>query len=247
MKILEWCCRAYELTLTWNFSRTGYDAVFLDRQLILEVLYRQVKDKSKILTSKRVSHVDHTAQGVTVKCTDDTSYEGDIVVGADGVFSVVRQEMWRAADREEPGLIPDEEKHHMKSEYQILYGISSATPGLTAGHYDVTYMKDVSSMTVIGKNDTVFWFLFSRMDRVYKFGEIPRYTKQDAEAFAERHLDINLQPNVKFGDVWKNRKYSTLVATEEADYKHWTWGRFACLGDSVHKYGSGCHELTGLD
>jgi 2-polyprenyl-6-methoxyphenol hydroxylase-like FAD-dependent oxidoreductase len=28
---------------------------------------------------------------------------------------------------------------------------------------------------------------------------------------------------------------SCLVPTEEAEYEHWTWGRFVCLGDSIHK------------
>jgi 2-polyprenyl-6-methoxyphenol hydroxylase-like FAD-dependent oxidoreductase len=221
-----------------NSCRTGYEAVFLDRQLVLQVLYKHIKDKSKVLTKKRLLKIDHTTEGVIVRCEDGTSYGGDIVAGADGVHSVVRQQMWEASDREEPGFVPEKEKQNMTAEYQILYGISTATPGLKAGNYDVTYMKDISSMVVIGKDSMVYWFLFKRLDRVYKTGEIPKYSKEDAEQFAETHSYINLDndPKVKFGDVWKNRKYYTLVATEEADFKHWTWGRFVCLGDSVHKY-----------
>jgi 2-polyprenyl-6-methoxyphenol hydroxylase-like FAD-dependent oxidoreductase len=205
--------------------------------LVLQILYKNIVDKSKIVTGKRLSRVDHTSKGITVRCEDGTSYAGDIIAGADGVFSKVRQEMWNTADREEPGFVTEEEKMHMTAEYQILYGISTATENVTPGNYDVTYMKDVSSMVVIGKDNVVYWFLFKRMDRVYKAGEIPKYTKADAEAFAERYLDINIysEPKVQFHDVWKNRKYYSLYATEEADYKHWTWGRFACLGDSVHK------------
>lgn len=212
--------------------------MFLDRQLVLQVLYKHIKDKSKVMTSKRISSVDHTDDCVQIQCSDGTSYTGDIIAGADGVFSTVRQQMWKSADQEEPGLISTEEKEHMIAEYQVLYGISNATPGLIAGNYDVTYMKDVSSMIIIGKDGVVFWFIFQKLDRVYRMGEIPKYSKADAEEFARLHADINLDndPHVTFGDVWKNRKYFTLVATEEADYKHWTWGRFACLGDSVHKY-----------
>lgn len=224
------------MALIIAYNRTGYAPTFLERQFVLQVLHKYVQDKSKIMTSTRVSSVDHTAKGVTVNCADGTSHEGDIVVGADGIFSSARKEMWNAADREEPGFITEEEKQKMTAEYQILYGMSTATPGLVAGHYDITHMKDISSMFIVGKNDTVYWFLFKRMDKVYKSGEIPRYTKGEAEAFAKLHLDINLEPNVKFQDVWKNRKFYTLAATEEADYEKWTWGRFVCLGDSVHKY-----------
>jgi hypothetical protein len=40
---------------------------------------------------------------------------------------------------------------------------------------------------------------------------------------------------INFKDVWDNRVSFTLVALEEAEYKRWTWGRFAILGDGIHK------------
>lgn len=204
---------------------------------MLEVLSNHVIDKSKILLNKRLESVEHTAKGVTVCCKDGTSYSGDILAGADGVFSKVRQEMWRAADHAEPEKISATEKGGMKAEYQCLFGISTATHGLPVGRYDVTFTKDFSTMAITGKNARVFWFLFKRMDKVYSSDNIPKFTKEDAEAFGERHSNTNLMPggSVTFGEVWKNRTSYTLVATEEAQYKHWTWGRFACLGDSIHK------------
>ena len=125
----------------------------------------------------------------------------------------------------------------MRAEYQVLFGISTATGEIPIGRYDVTFMKDFSTMLITGKDAKVYWFLYKRMDQVYTSGNIPKYTQQDAESFAERHADVNLMPNqsVKFRDVWKNRTSYTLVATEEAEYQCWTWGRFACLGDSIHK------------
>lgn len=38
-------------------------------------------------------------------CEDGTSYTGDILVGADGVNSKARSEMWRLADEQDPGLV----------------------------------------------------------------------------------------------------------------------------------------------
>jgi 2-polyprenyl-6-methoxyphenol hydroxylase-like FAD-dependent oxidoreductase len=54
--------------------------------------------------------VENSAEGVTAHCTDGTSYEGDIIAGSDGVNSMTRQEMWRAADAAEPGKITEKEK-----------------------------------------------------------------------------------------------------------------------------------------
>lgn len=125
----------------------------------------------------------------------------------------------------------------MIAEYKCLFGISSPTAGLPRRNYDVTYMKGTSTMTVTGKGGKVFWFIFARMPEVYRAGSIPRFTKSNADEFAKQNLDIPILPHgaVQFRDIWKNRETYTLAATEEADYDHWTWGRFACLGDGVHK------------
>lgn len=125
----------------------------------------------------------------------------------------------------------------MRAEYKCLFGISSSTTGLLNRSFEVTYKKDVSTMVITGKGNRVFWFVFARMPRTYRASEIPRFSKADAEEFAGQNLGIPILPQgvVKFGAVWENRETYTLVATEEADYDHWTWGRFACLGDSIHK------------
>lgn len=83
---------------------------FLDRRILLRILADHILDPSKIRLNKRLSRVDHSAEYVTAHCTDGSSYHGDIIAGADGVFSKVRQEMWRAADAMEPGEISKREK-----------------------------------------------------------------------------------------------------------------------------------------
>jgi 2-polyprenyl-6-methoxyphenol hydroxylase-like FAD-dependent oxidoreductase len=73
-------------------------------------LYNNLPDKSKILVNKRVSEVTETAEGVQVHVEDGSTYEGDIVVGCDGVNSTVREFMWANANKAIPGLIPATEK-----------------------------------------------------------------------------------------------------------------------------------------
>lgn len=77
--------------------------------MVLQVLYDNIEDKSKILTNKRVQTVDMTDDGVTVKTSDGATYKGDILVGADGIHSAVRGEMWRIANEVAPGWIPSDE------------------------------------------------------------------------------------------------------------------------------------------
>ena len=44
---------------------------------------------------KRVRSIVHNESGVTVKCADGSEFEGDVVVGADGIRSIVKDEMHR--------------------------------------------------------------------------------------------------------------------------------------------------------
>jgi 2-polyprenyl-6-methoxyphenol hydroxylase-like FAD-dependent oxidoreductase len=77
--------------------------------MVLQVLYDNIRDKSKILSKKRIAKVELNDNGVTVKTTDNFSYTGHILIGADGIHSAVRGEMWRLANEMSPGWIPADE------------------------------------------------------------------------------------------------------------------------------------------
>lgn len=78
--------------------RLGYASGFLDRQVLLKVLYDRLPDKSKLKVGKRMTSIEHTDTGVIVQCEDSSRYIGDIVVGADGIHSKTKREMWRRFD-----------------------------------------------------------------------------------------------------------------------------------------------------
>jgi hypothetical protein len=92
-----------------------------------------------------------------------------------------------------------------------------------------------STIAIVGKNDRTYYFVFEKMDQVYKPPHIPRYTEADRDRFAERHGDMHITEKVLLRDIHKHSVSSTLVGIETATYKIWTWGRIACLGDSAHK------------
>ncbi|KAL8689123.1 MAG: hypothetical protein Q9218_005135 [Villophora microphyllina] len=91
-------------------KRFGYPIAFLDRHRFLQMLYDALKDKSKVQLCKRVVKIEQGQDVVCVHTGDEASYRGDLVVGADGVHSRVRAEMWRLAHSMSPGLISTEEK-----------------------------------------------------------------------------------------------------------------------------------------
>lgn len=88
--------------------------MFFDRQMLLELLYDNLKDKSKILTEKRLQTVELNEEGVKAIMKDGSTYTGDILIGADGIHSTVRSEMWRLAENRFPGYISPAAEHACK-------------------------------------------------------------------------------------------------------------------------------------
>lgn len=84
--------------------------MLLERRGYLEVLWQNLPDKSKVLFNKKVADIVEDDDGVEVFLSDGTSERGDIVIGADGVHSTVREKMWERANRLEPGIIDVKEK-----------------------------------------------------------------------------------------------------------------------------------------
>lgn len=82
----------------------------LRRQELLHILYSKLENRSKILLKKKVVRISHTDSGVLVWTDDGCFYHGDTVVGADGVHSVTRSEIWRMANSQQPGLISPAEQ-----------------------------------------------------------------------------------------------------------------------------------------
>lgn len=66
--------------------------------MLLQVLYNNLKFKNRVLTQKRAIRVDTFENYTCVHTQDGSTYNGDIIVGADGIHSVVRTEMWRNAN-----------------------------------------------------------------------------------------------------------------------------------------------------
>lgn len=201
-------------------SRSGYGGCFGDRQFLLQILYKYIQDKSKVLTNKKLATIEDLPNGVKAFCTDGSVYEGDIVVGADGTFSKVRQEMWRLADAKDPGFISDKERNCMSAEYRCIYGKCDPIPGFSIlGDFNVNYMKDRSIMSVGSPRDGFYIFASEKMDKTYRWPNIPRFTEQDAEAFGQKHADIAILPGLTFGEIWKRMTEHRLVALGEAEFK----------------------------
>ncbi|KAI9929711.1 hypothetical protein MW887_001187 [Aspergillus wentii] len=217
-------------------SEHGYPVAFLDRQIVLAILYKHLGDsQSRVHLEKKVVRVEHVDSGVIAHCADGSSFNGDIVVGADGVKSTIRQQMWQHMMDIKMHNAVKREKAKMKSEYSCVFGISNATPGLKPGESHRSFGDGFSSLIIIGKEGRVFWFLFTRLEQTYSMSTLPRFTPDDLKQNIASHLDKYVAAGVPFAAVYKNAITTTYVPLEEAFYKYWTVDKFVCIGDSIHK------------
>lgn len=82
--------------------RMGYPFGLVERREVVSTIFHHITRKSCIKIGKTVLRVEHSrnpSEPVTVVCTDGSKFQGDLVVGADGVRSKVRSEMWAAVER----------------------------------------------------------------------------------------------------------------------------------------------------
>lgn len=77
--------------------------------MLLQCLYANLSSPEKILPGHKVTSVDSLEDGVQVTTSSGETFRGTLLVGADGVYSKVRREMHRIAQKESPGHFPEDE------------------------------------------------------------------------------------------------------------------------------------------
>lgn len=205
--------------------------------MIIKILYDNLKDKTRVLTSKGVVSVEQDSKGVRVETKDGDVFTGDILVGADGVHSTVRREMWRIADAEKPGLFPLKERNEVPTEYCCIFGISEPTN--LFDEYSAQYIlgRGHSYLLVSGVGGRIYWFLFKRLDKTVRglYEKVPRYTDAERDALAEEHASDRFSEKLCFGDLYSLRTAATLQALPEVVFSRWHYGRMVTIGDAAHK------------
>jgi hypothetical protein len=73
--------------------------------------------------------VDHNDPGVVVHCQDGTNYQGDIIVGADGIHSAVRTLMQQHIEITSPSATMND-KNSISVEYNCIFGLGDSVEGV---------------------------------------------------------------------------------------------------------------------
>lgn len=216
-------------------KRHGQGVEFNDRRILLKALLDGIKNKDKLFLNKRVCKVTTDEGCATVETTDGHRYQGDIVVGLDGIKSTVRDEMRRLAAEQSPGYFPDDEWKRVPIEYKCIFGIGKSNKYLPPGTSTQVINQGFSYLVLGGPPGKTYFFLVEKLPKKIFAGETPRYTDEDAKAFVDKHRNDVIIEGCTFGDVFDNHTSFGMTPLHEHAFDQWHYGRIITLGDAAHK------------
>jgi hypothetical protein len=123
----------------------------------------------------------------------------------------------------------------MTAEFDTVYGTSSPMPGFHPGEMHRSCAKGHSSLVFVGKDGRLFWGFMAKMDKKYSENSIPRRNASQSDAHIRKYPDFEVGCSTKLSELWKNVQATSFTALEEGLVENWSYGRIACVGDSVHK------------
>ncbi|KAF9931104.1 hypothetical protein BGZ65_005053 [Modicella reniformis] len=200
----------------------------------------------KISMSKKVLRTEEKDDKVIIYCADNTTYEGDILVGADGAYSGVRQSLYKRM--EEKGILPKVDLESFSIGYVTMVGV--ARPQNPKRYTQLS--ENISHFsTVVGENNKS-WSVVSVADNSICWGVGVQLPKSQAMEQQFRNSEWGPESNEvmmaefrdkpcpwggTMGDVIDDtpKELISKVFLEEKVFKTWYHGRTVLLGDACHK------------
>ncbi|KAH7042133.1 hypothetical protein B0J12DRAFT_674744 [Macrophomina phaseolina] len=213
-------------------QRHGYPMIFFERRMVIEVLYKHIRQKNKVLTSKRVAKVEENVDRVAVVCEDGDRFEGSIVIGADGIHSKVSEEISRAAEAQDPQYKKDD----LPVQYRCLFGISEKVPGIAENTLHHVTNEGSSSFAASGPNNRTYWCLFINTGSTYHGQDLPPYDAKDEAETVRKHGNDAITETVKFSDLYDRKLMTVCTPLHEYVLGKWHSQRCMVIGDAVHKF-----------
>ncbi|KAF9425320.1 hypothetical protein BGZ76_003320 [Entomortierella beljakovae] len=225
----------------------GYPAVILDRPAFYDCLLKNIP-KEKVLYGKKVTEVEQDSKSATVRCEDGSSYTGDIVVGADGAYSIVRQLMYK--ELASKGKLPENDSQPLSYDQHCLVGVSEP---LDPKEYEVLLQETCDFEIVIPKSDPFYgiymplpgnrmsWAVIHNVTKAVAKDSEARLSEWGPDASVEMVNFVRHQPTPwkgkTLGDIIDktNKDLISKIALEEKYFETWYNGRVVLLGDACHK------------
>ncbi|KAK3835608.1 MAG: hypothetical protein J3R72DRAFT_451234 [Linnemannia gamsii] len=232
-------------------ERFGAESRFLPRPMLYDLFLKQVP-KERLHMSKKILTTTQGGNGILIRCSDGTEYEGDILVGADGAHSAVRQNLYAQLKKE--GKLPAIDDVALPFSTICLVG---QTKPLSIEEFPQLEDEQCQFIRVVGqdkpyawstfttKQNTICWSLVRFLDaESSKLHDSFRNSEWGPEAAGAMCEEVRNFPIIAGGDKkltigdlidWTPRELISKVMLEEKVFQTWFGGRTALIGDACHK------------
>ncbi|KAG0050212.1 hypothetical protein BGZ83_005014 [Gryganskiella cystojenkinii] len=225
-----------------EFNSVGHDAI---RSKFYDILFNRIPAE-KIHLSKRILNFSQSENGVLVRCQDGSTFSGDVLVGADGAHSAVRQHMYEVLDQEKK--LPQADKRKMTKGYACLVG---TTRPLDPAEYPGVDNPSSAAAIVIAKDSPYTWCTYSVPGNRICYNIVMQLDTVDIEDEQFRNSEWTATMNDKMlqevkdyetpwgkvGDLIEAtpKEVISKVFFEDLLYQTWHHGRVVLIGDAAHK------------
>ncbi|KAG0222139.1 hypothetical protein B0O80DRAFT_500784 [Mortierella sp. GBAus27b] len=224
----------------------GYEQIIFARPRLYEIMLKQVPPE-KISHNKKVLRTEEADGKVTIFCSDNTRYTGDILVGADGAYSGVRQNLYRQLD--ENGLLPKSDLENFTFGFINMVAVAepddpSKFPQLADDqcHFSLVVGgvggRGWGAMTV--PDNQICWALGIQLSESEAKSQQFRNSEWGPESIDVMYKDYENLPSPWGGTMGDIMKYTpkdriSKVFLEEKIFKTWYGGQTVLIGDACHK------------
>ncbi|KAG0202466.1 hypothetical protein BGX33_009702 [Mortierella sp. NVP41] len=242
----------YTMGFSGHMELFGADAYAMSRPAIHDLLYRQVP-KDRIHLGKKILSTKQGGNGILIRCSDGSEFEGDILVGADGAYSAVRQNMY--AELKKANKLPASDALPLPFSTVCLVG---QTRSLDVDQFPELTKETSQFISLVGEGvpyswstlttekNTVCWQVIQYLnEESSKENDAFRNSEWGSEAAAAMCEQVRDFPVVSGGDKIStigdlidltNKDFISKVMLEEKVFKTWYDCRTALLGDACHKF-----------
>ncbi|KAF9322124.1 hypothetical protein BG003_006970 [Podila horticola] len=227
-------------------ERYGYHTEVMARSHLHALLIQRIPPK-RFVTGKVLGMVQGRDK-VTVRCSDGTTHEGDILIAADGAFSNIRHTLYWSLD--ERNQLPKADPICMSIDLHI---ISGCTKPLDPEKFPVLLdtMSEIQSVQLPGKPYTI-WFMPLLDNRIawdiardvpktaIRQGESSKvniWRPEDIEEMLNAVKDCDCPYGGQIGGLLDTTPPEQMYMhmSEERCCETWYGGRTVLLGDACHK------------
>ncbi|KAF9169833.1 hypothetical protein BGX20_009772 [Mortierella sp. AD010] len=221
-------------------KETGYDSVLFARPRLYELMKKQIPP-NKISLGKKVLTVKEKDDKVLISCSDGSIYEGDLLIGADGAHSAVRQNIFKTMD--ELDILPKDDLESFHIGYINMVGVAT----VDSEKYPQTNDGIAHFVTVLGKDNTnwnvakvpdnqICWALGVQLSPTEAKVQHFRNSEWGPEANETMLEEFGSKP-CPWGGVMKDifdatpKNLISKVFLEEKIFKTWHHSRAVLIGD----------------